>query len=186
MALAGRDIEDTGRGIVAQHDPHQREEIRDVQEIADSVGAEAFLSAFEPLIEGWNGSDREARSGDVGEPQRDPSEIADREVSLSGGLRDPVAGEGAGRMLDRYRNPLRPPVAQRSLKIHKPLYAHVLRRLDGIDRARDVGRHIFSPIVRIFVRGSAVYHVCWREPGKGGIDQSPVGNRTVEDFEPGR
>jgi hypothetical protein len=30
-----------------------------------------------------------------------------------------------------------------------------------------------------------VYHVCWREPGKGGLDQLLVGNRPVEDFEPG-
>src|ERR1700737_4142353 len=86
MALAGRDIEDTGRGIVAQHNPHQREEIRDVQEIADRIGAEAFLSGFEPLIKGWNGSDREARSGNVGEPKRNPWKFANREISPPGVL----------------------------------------------------------------------------------------------------
>ena len=89
-------------------------------------------------------------------------------------------------MLDRYRNPLGPPVAQRGLKIHKPLDAHVPRRLDGVDRTRDIGSHIFSPIVRILVRGSAVYHVCRREPVKGGLDHLPVGNRPVDDFEPGQ
>src|SRR5580704_6928600 len=140
MALAGRDIEETGRGIVAQHDPHQREEIRDVQEIADRIGAEAFLSGFEPLIKDWNGSDREARSGNVGEPQRNPWEIADREISLSGSLGDAVTGERADRMLDRYRNPLATPVEPRGLKIYEPLNAHVPRRLDGIDRTLDVGR----------------------------------------------
>ena len=158
---------------------------RDVQEIADRIGTKAILSGLEPLIEGWNGSDREARSGNVGEPQRNPWEIADREIGLSGSLGYAVAGKRAGRMLDRYRNPLGPPVAQRGLKIDKPLDAHVPRRLDRVDRTRDIGRHIFPPIVRILVRGSAMDHVCRREPGKGGVDQLTVGNRPVEDFEPG-
>jgi hypothetical protein len=145
-----------------------------------------FWPDLSRFIEGWDGSDREARSGNVGKPQRDPWEIADREVSLSGSLGYSVAGEGACRMIDRYRNVLGPPVAQRGLKVDKPADTHVPRRLDGVDRTRDVGRHIFSPIVRILVRGSAVYHVRWREPAKGGIDQLPVGNRPVENFEPGQ
>jgi hypothetical protein len=30
-----------------------------------------------------------------------------------------------------------------------------------------------------------MYNVCWREPDEGGLDQLPVGNRPVDDFEPG-
>jgi hypothetical protein len=87
-------------------------------------------------------------------------------------------------MIDGYRNALGSPVAQRGLKIYKLLDAHAPRRLDGVDGTSNIGSHIFSPIVRIIVRGSTVYNVCRREPGKGGVDQSPVGNRPVENFEP--
>jgi hypothetical protein len=31
-----------------------------------------------------------------------------------------------------------------------------------------------------------VYDVRWRKPVKGGLDHLPVGNRPVDDFEPGR
>ena len=71
VALAGRDVEDAGRRVVAQREVHEGEEVRHVEEIANRVGAEARLPGLEPLVERRDRPDGQPRTGDVGEAQRD-------------------------------------------------------------------------------------------------------------------
>src|SRR5208283_2746111 len=101
-------------------------------------------------------------------------------------LGDAIAGEGAGRMLDRYWHALRPAVAQRRLEIDKAFDGGAACCVDDIDRADDIGCGVLPPVVRVLVRRSTVDDVGRGEPGEGGIDESPVGNAAADDLELGQ
>ena len=104
VPLAGRDVEDAGRRAVGHHEIHEREEIVHVEEIADGLRAEATLAGLQPRVEGRDRADREARTGDVGEPQRHERQAGHREIVLAGLLGDAVAGERPRRRIDRDRH----------------------------------------------------------------------------------
>src|SRR5439155_12938910 len=95
------------------------------------------------------------RPGHIRELQRNPGQIAEPDIFLSSGLGDAVAGEGAGRMLDRYRHALRSAIAQRRLEIDEALDDAAPRRFDRVDRANDVGHDVLAPVARVPVCSGA-------------------------------
>src|SRR5437764_13278172 len=91
ITLAGRDIECPSRSVLAQDDPHQLQEIGDVEKVTHRIGAETFLPGLEPLVENRNRPNRETRSGYVGEPKGYPGQIAQCDIGLAGGLGNSIA-----------------------------------------------------------------------------------------------
>src|SRR5262249_25239903 len=105
-------------------------EVRHVEEISHGVGTKARLLGLETLVKRRNGPDGEARSGDIGKPQRNPAEVAGGEVLLSGDFRYCVARERRERMIHRYRVFRSAAVTQYSLEIDEAFHSE---RACGLD-----------------------------------------------------
>lgn len=67
VRLAAGDVERADRCPGCDRQVHEGQEIAHVEEIAQRIGTEAALARLEPLVEGRDRADRQARPGDVGD-----------------------------------------------------------------------------------------------------------------------